>query len=93
MITKRMNCINYGSQVRKTEVLVVPMIAYTLVLEWPLYNTRMPQIDWAPSRLTLLRTPPSQVVAQSSGVIVQWYEGRDNESTNMWLQMLLEVLQ
>jgi hypothetical protein len=61
------------------------MRAYDLILGLPWFKTRKPEIDWATSRLTSSRTPSGQGEACRSVTMVQWYEGRDDESTNVWL--------
>jgi hypothetical protein len=43
--------------VDKSEVLVVPMKAYDLVLGLPWFKARNPEIDCTKGRLTALRTP------------------------------------
>jgi hypothetical protein len=43
--------------VDKSEVLVVPMKEYDLVLGLPWFKARIPEIDWTKGRLTALRTP------------------------------------
>ena len=43
--------------VDESEVLVVPMKAYDLVLGLPWFKARNPEIDWTKGRLTALRTP------------------------------------
>jgi hypothetical protein len=77
--------VDHLAPVHEPEVLVVPMGAYNLVLGLPWFKTRKPEIDWASGRLTSLRTPSGQGEARRSGMIVQWYEGRDDESTNVRL--------
>ena len=61
------------------------MGAYDLVLGLPWFKTRKPEIIWATGRLTLLQTPSAQGEARRSGMIVQWYEGRYDKSTNVQL--------
>jgi len=77
--------MDHLAPVHQPEVLVVPMRAYNLVLGLPWFKTRKPEIDWATGRLTSLKTPSGQGEARRSGMIVQWYEGRYDESTNVWL--------
>jgi len=77
--------MDHLAPVHEPEVLVVPMRAYDLVLGLPWFKTRKPEINWATGRLTSLRTPSSQGEARRSGMIVQWYEGRYDESTNVRL--------
>jgi hypothetical protein len=43
--------------VDESEVLVVPMKAYDLVLGLPWFKARNPEIDWTKGRMTALRTP------------------------------------
>jgi hypothetical protein len=61
------------------------MTAYDLVLGLPWFKTRKPEIDWATGRSTSSTTPSWQGEARRSGMIVQWYEARDDESTNVRL--------
>ena len=77
--------MDHLAPVHEPEVLVVPTGAYDLVLGLPWFKTRKPEIDWATGRLTSLRTPSRQGEARRSGMIVQWYEGRYDESTNVRL--------
>jgi hypothetical protein len=77
--------LDHLALVHEPEVLVVPMRAYNLVLGLPWFKTRKPEIDWANGRLTSLRTPCGQGEARRSGIIVQWFEGQDDQSTNVWL--------
>jgi len=77
--------MDHLAPVHETEVLVVPMRAYDLVLGLPWFKTRKPEIAWATGRLTSLRTPSGQEEAHTSGMIVQWYESRNDESNNVWL--------
>ena len=52
------------SLVQESEVLVVPMRAYDLVLGLPWYQSRNPDIDWQSGRHLALRTPGgAEVVA------------------------------
>jgi hypothetical protein len=69
--------------VHKPEVLVVPMRAYDLVLELQWFKPLKPEIDWATGRLTSFRPPSCQGEARRLGMIVQWYEGQYDESTNV----------
>jgi len=71
--------------VYKTEVEVVPMRAYDLVLGLPWFKTRQPEMDWATGRLTSLSTPSGQGEARRSGMTEQWYEGWGDESINLRL--------
>jgi hypothetical protein len=77
--------VDHLAPVHEPEVLVVPMGAYDVVLGLPWFKTRKPEIDWATGQLTSLRTPSGQGEAHRSGLIVQWYEGRYDESTNVRL--------
>jgi len=43
--------------VDESEVLVVPMKAYDLILGLPWFKARNPEIDWTKGRLAALRTP------------------------------------
>jgi len=52
------------SPVQESEVLVVPMRAYDLVLGLPWFQYRNPDVDWQSGRLLALRTPGgAEVVA------------------------------
>jgi hypothetical protein len=52
------------SPVQESEVLVVPMRAYDLVLGLPWFQSRNPDVDWQSGRLLALRTPGgAEVVA------------------------------
>jgi len=77
--------MDHLAPVHELEVLVIPMRAYNLVLGLTWFKTRKPEIDWATGRLTSLKTPSGQGEACRSGIIVQWYEGQDDESTNVRL--------
>jgi len=61
----------HSAPVTQPEVLVVPMTAYYLVLELPWFQTRKPEIHWATSQLTSLRTLGAQGESCRSGLIVQ----------------------
>jgi hypothetical protein len=57
-------CMEHLSPVHESEVLVVPMRAYDLVLGLPCFQSRNPGIDWQCGRLLALRTPGgAEVVA------------------------------
>jgi hypothetical protein len=83
--------IDHLAPVHEPEVRAVPMRAYDLVLRIPLFKTRKSEIDWATSRLTSLRTPSGQGESRRSGMIVQSYEGWDDESTNVRCKILVGV--
>jgi len=68
--------------VHEPEVLVVQMRAYDLVLGLLWFKSRKPEIDWATGQLTSPRSPSGQGQAGRSGIMVQWYEGPDDERTN-----------
>ena len=74
-----------SAAVYKPEVLVIPMRIYNLVLGLPWFKTHKPEIDWATSRFTSIRTRSGIVEEPRSDMIVQWYEGWDDESTNVRL--------
>jgi len=78
--------IDHLAPVHEPEVLVVPIRASNLVLGLPWFKTRKLEIDWATGRLTSLRNRSGQGEACRSGMIVQWYEGWDDESTNLPLR-------
>ena len=77
--------MDHFAPVHEPEVLAVPIRAYNLVLGVPWFKTRKPEIDWATGQLTSSRTPTGQGEARRSGMIVQCYKGRDDESTNILL--------
>jgi len=81
----RVQYMNHIAPAHRPEVLVDAMRAYNLVLGLPWFKIRKPEIDWATSRLPPLRTPSGQGEVRRSGMIVQWYKGRDDESTNVRL--------
>jgi len=82
------NHMEYFAPVHEPEVLVFPMRAFDLVLGLPWFKTRKPEIDWATGRLTSSRTPSGQGESRRSGMIVQWYERRDDESKNVRLSVI-----
>jgi len=49
--------LDYVAPVDETDVLVVPMRVYDLVLGLPWFQKRNPDIDWAHRRLTSLQSP------------------------------------
>jgi hypothetical protein len=55
------------SPVQESEVLVVPMWAYDLVLRLPWFQSRNPHINWQSGRLFAVRTPGGAEV-----VVVDW---------------------
>lgn len=71
--------------VHEPEVLVVSMRAYNKVMGFPWFETCKPEIDRATRRLTSLRTPIGQEESCRSGMIMQWDEREDDESTNVRL--------
>jgi len=75
--------MDHLAPVHKPEVLVIPMRANDLVLGLPWFKTSKPEINWATGRLTSLTTSSGQGEARRSGMIVQWYEGQYDESTNV----------
>jgi hypothetical protein len=77
--------MDHLAPVHEQEELVAPMRAYNLVLGLPWFKTRKLEIIWATGRLTSLRTPSGHGEARRSGMIVQWYDGRYDESTNVRL--------
>jgi hypothetical protein len=77
--------MDHFAPVHEPEVLVVPTREYNLVLGLPGFETRKLEIIWATSRITSLKTPSGQGEARRAGMMVQWYKGRDDESTNVWL--------
>ena len=50
------------SPVQESEVLVVPMRAYDLVLGLPWFQSRNPDVDWQSGQLLALRTPGGEEV-------------------------------
>jgi len=77
--------LDHLAPVHKPEVLVIPMRDYDLVLGLPWFKTRKPEIEWATGRLISSRTPSGRGEEHRSGMIVQWYEGWDDKSTNVRL--------
>jgi len=77
--------MDHLAQVHEPEVLVISMRAYDLVLGSPWFETRTLEIDWATSWLSPLRTPCRQGEARRSGIIVQRYAGRDDDSNSVRL--------
>jgi hypothetical protein len=49
--------LDYLAPVNESDVVVVPMRSYDLVLGLPWFHKRNPEIDWAHRRLTGLRSP------------------------------------
>jgi len=56
---------DYLAPIEESNVLVVPMQAYDLVLGLPWFRTRNPEIDWARSHLLSLRTPSGSALYTS----------------------------
>jgi len=77
--------MDHLAPVAEPNVVDVHMRAYDRVLGLPWIKSRKPEIDWATSRLSSLITQTGQDEAHGSHMIVQWYEGRDDESTNVKL--------
>jgi hypothetical protein len=61
--------MDHLSPVRESEVLVVPIQAYNLVLGLPWFQSRNPDIDWQSGRLLALQTPGGAEV-----VAVDWVD-------------------
>ena len=61
----------------------IPMMAYNLVLGLRWCKTLKPGIDCATGQLTSLRPPRSRGEARRSGMIVHWYNCRDDKSTKV----------
>jgi len=59
-----MQYLDYLAPVNESDVLVVPMHAYDLVLGLPWCHKRNPDIDWAHLRLTTLRSPSASGVEE-----------------------------
>jgi hypothetical protein len=77
--------MDHLAPVHKPEVLLVTMTAYDLVLGFPWFKTSKPEIDWASGQLTSLKTATGKGEAYRPDIIVQWYEGRYDESINVQL--------
>jgi len=77
--------MDHVALVYEPEMLGIPMRAYDPVPGWPGYETRNLEMDWAPSQSASVRTVSAQGEARRLGMIVQWYEGGDHESTNIGL--------
>ena len=56
--------LDYLAPLDESEVLVVPIRAYDLVLGLPWFQKRNPDIDWAHRRLTSLRSPSASGVEE-----------------------------
>ena len=69
------------SQVQESEVLVVPMRAYDLVLGFPWFQSRNPDVDWQSGRLFALRTTGGVEVVAVDRVDHQEYPGNVPGST------------
>ena len=77
--------MDHLAPLHKPEVLVIPLSAYDLVLELAWFDTHKPDINWATGWLTSLRSQSCQGEARRSAIIVEWYEGWDDKSSNIWL--------
>jgi len=75
--------MDHLASVHELEVLVVSIMGNDPVLGKPWFEIRKPEIDWATGRFTSLRTPSGQGEARRSGMMVQWYKGRDDRSPNV----------
>jgi len=71
------------SPVQESEVLVVPMRAYDLVLGLPWFQSRNPDVDWQSGRLLALRTPGGAEVVAVDCVDHQGCPGNAPGSTAM----------
>jgi len=56
--------LDYLAPVNESDVLVVPMREYHLVLRLPWFHKRNPDIDWARHRLTTLQSPSASGVEE-----------------------------
>jgi len=79
--------------VHESEVLVVPMKAYDLVLGLPWFKARNTEIDWTKGRLTALQTPngPQQTKipeADHASPLPQRCEGNSNVDLPPDIQLL-----
>jgi hypothetical protein len=59
-----MEYLDYLAPVNDSDVLVVPMRAYDLVLGLPWFHKRNPDIDWTHRRVTALRSPSASGVEE-----------------------------
>jgi len=67
------------------EVLVIQIREHNLLLGSKWLKSRKLEVDWATGRLTSSRTAIGQGEALRSDIIVQWYEGRADEITDIQL--------
>jgi len=65
--------------------MVITIRAYIVVVGLPRFKARKPEIDWAAGQLTSFMTPSVRKEVQRSGMKLQWYEGWDDEGTNIQL--------
>jgi hypothetical protein len=82
-MAKMVHDMDHVGLVHEPEVLVIPIRTYDLVLGLALFICRKPDRHWDTGRLTALRTACGQGEACRSGMIVWWYEGWDDQSTNL----------
>jgi len=68
------------------QVLVILVSKCNVVLGVPRWLTRNPEIDWATVPLSSLRTACAEREVQWPGKIVQYYDGKNGEYTNVQLQ-------
>jgi hypothetical protein len=77
--------MDHLAQAHEQEVVVVTMRAYDVVMGLPWITTRQAEIDWATSPSPAFRTPSGQGEEHRSGMMGEWYEGRNEASTNIRL--------
>jgi hypothetical protein len=79
----------YLAPVDESDVLVVAMPAYDLVLEIPWFQKRNPDIDWSHHRLTSLRSPSARGVEEmtlmNTAVASKVSEAENNNVNNQLL--------
>jgi hypothetical protein len=80
-------------QVDESEVLVITIKAYDLVLGLSWFKARNPEIDWTKGRLTALRTPngPQWAMipeADHASTLPEWCEGNTNVDPPPDIQLL-----
>jgi hypothetical protein len=73
--------MEHFSLLQETELLVVPIRAYELVLGLPWFQSRDPDVDWQNGRLLALRTPGGAEVVAVDWVNHQEYRGNAPGST------------
>ena len=87
--------LDFLAPVDASDVLVVPMRAYDLVLGLPWFQKRNPDIDWAHRRLTSLRSPSASGVKEmtpmSTAVASKVSEAENNNVNDQLLGRCPEI--